>query len=103
MYRDIKISWSKFFWLVVLLGLTLFSSAVDASLPCGDVIAPEGWESWSGSSRPLINTPIANCTNPFSTTAGVTSPYTLTIEGVTVVNNDQITIPPDGTKTYGIT
>jgi hypothetical protein len=88
-------------WIGVLLligGYFLFPGLTHAQTPCGSITGPEEWLY----QRPLITTPIQDCDNPFDTTTGAVSPYTVKINGVAVEHNGSITVPAGGATSYEI-
>ena len=102
MFRDMIISWYQALFLLFFLAVVIVPTNAQAVLPCGDIIAPDGWTGWFNHSNALINTPVVDCADPFNETIGTVSPYSFTVEGMNVADNGQMTIPEAGTVNYEI-
>ena len=68
------------------------AAASATALPCGNIIAPEGFNL---SSMPAVleTIPIEDCDDPFGVTTDPSSPYTLLINGEAVGPSDVVAVP----------
>ncbi len=74
--------------MLLTLGYFLFPVLTHAQTPCGSIFGPENWYD----TESIVTIPIENCDNPFGETTGVTSPYTLDINGTRVNDGDSVLV-----------
>ncbi len=89
-----------------IISVVLFLSAAPLyAAACGNITAPDNWQSNSQSIGDISSTPITNCADPFGVTTDPPNPYTLEIAGQLVAagSHQTVMVTGDTVADYGYT